>query len=255
MVSPACMAPVDVNPLTEKLEMIAFEAECLIHVLQQASRRRDENVHSGQSLLLVLEVLAANDETSRELVVATDLAEHLEDLYSLRGRAHSVSTMTNRTIKRAYQFSGRRDHKRSESVLRSPSFPQEHLEDRDQEGERLSASSSCSTKHILALEGERQCSLLDVGHARVVCRLEPSESLLRQRQIAELFGACAILAGVASQYGRLALLVRPCRERRETYEFVDCPLQLLERSPFELLLLTATRRLCFRLPLVCACWC
>lgn len=43
--APPEIASDDVKSLTEKLEMIAFEAERLIHVLQQASRRRDEDVH------------------------------------------------------------------------------------------------------------------------------------------------------------------------------------------------------------------
>lgn len=114
-----------------------------------------------------------------------------------------------------YQFSGRRDDERSEAVLRSPAFPEEHLEDRDQEGERLSASGPCGAEHVLALEGERHCSLLDVGHARVVRRLETGEGLLRQRQIAELFGARAILAVVAQVSTILALLVRPWSAERE----------------------------------------
>ena len=93
--APPEIASDDVKSLTEKLEMIAFEAERLIHVLQQASRRRDEDVHPRQPLLLVLEVLAANDETGRELVVAANLAEHLEDLYCLRGdRTSSVRQLT-----------------------------------------------------------------------------------------------------------------------------------------------------------------
>jgi hypothetical protein len=45
LLAPPEIAPVDVKPLTEKLEMIAFKAERLIHVLQQAARRRDEDVH------------------------------------------------------------------------------------------------------------------------------------------------------------------------------------------------------------------
>lgn len=46
---------------TEDLEMVALETERLVHVLQQPSGSRDENVHPRQAVLLVLEVLASDD--------------------------------------------------------------------------------------------------------------------------------------------------------------------------------------------------
>lgn len=64
--------------------MVALEAERLVHVLEEAARGRDEDVHAREAVLLVLEVLAADDEAGRELVLVADLAQDLEDLDGLR---------------------------------------------------------------------------------------------------------------------------------------------------------------------------
>lgn len=66
--------------------MVALEPERLIHVLQQPSGSRDEDVHSRQAVLLVLQVLSSDDQTRRELVLVSDLAKNLEDLNRLKTR-------------------------------------------------------------------------------------------------------------------------------------------------------------------------
>lgn len=71
--------------------MITLEPECLVHVLEEAPRGRDEDVHSREALLLVLEALSADDESGRELVLVANLAEDLEDLDGLRTRRTRVS--------------------------------------------------------------------------------------------------------------------------------------------------------------------
>mgnify|MGYP001581226321 FL=1 len=58
----------------------------LVHVLQQPSGCGDEDVHPRQALLLVLEVLAADDQSGRELVLVPYLAQDLEDLDRLMYR-------------------------------------------------------------------------------------------------------------------------------------------------------------------------
>lgn len=68
---------------TEHLQPIALKSNRLVHVLQQSSRRRNEDVHLRQPIHLVLDVLAPDDETGREGVVGADLAKDFEDLDGL----------------------------------------------------------------------------------------------------------------------------------------------------------------------------
>ena len=70
----------------EQLEVVALKSERLVHVLQQPSGCGDEDVHPRQALLLVLEVLAADDQSGRELVLVPYLAQDLEDLDRLMYR-------------------------------------------------------------------------------------------------------------------------------------------------------------------------
>jgi hypothetical protein len=66
--------------------MIALKTERLIHVLQQPSGGCNEDVHSRQAVLLVLQVLSSYDQTRRELMLVSDLAKNLEDLNRLKTR-------------------------------------------------------------------------------------------------------------------------------------------------------------------------
>lgn len=61
------------------------------------------------------------------------------------------------------QFAGRADDEGAEAVVLGPSFAGELLEDRDQEGKRLSAAGLGGSKDIFALKGEGDRGALDVG--------------------------------------------------------------------------------------------
>lgn len=74
---------------TKDLELIALEAERLVHVLEKSSRRSDENVHPRKPVLLVLQALASNNETRRELMAVANLAQDLEDLNRLEHKSIS----------------------------------------------------------------------------------------------------------------------------------------------------------------------
>lgn len=52
-------------------------------MLQKTSGSGDKDVHAREALLLVLQALATDDQTSRELMLVANLAEDLEDLNRL----------------------------------------------------------------------------------------------------------------------------------------------------------------------------
>ena len=58
-----------------------LEAWRLVEVLQQAARRAHEQVHPADTLRLLRLVLAADDQTGRDVVLVADHAEHVEDLH------------------------------------------------------------------------------------------------------------------------------------------------------------------------------
>ncbi|KAJ0161195.1 hypothetical protein CTA2_6617, partial [Colletotrichum tanaceti] len=127
----------------EDLQVVDVEAGGLVEVLQHAAGRADEDVHLGQAVGLLLEALAADDEAGREVVVAADLAQDLEDLGG--------------------QLAGRGDDEGAEAVVLGPSRAVELLEDGDDEGERLSAAGLGGAEDVGALEGEGHGARLDVG--------------------------------------------------------------------------------------------
>lgn len=103
--------------------MVTIEPERLIHVLQEPSGRRNEDIHARQPLLLVLQVLSADDEAGREVVLVAYLAEDFEDLDSLRDGTRSAGSLQPILMPRTHQFACRRNDKRAESVLLSPPLP------------------------------------------------------------------------------------------------------------------------------------
>ena len=80
-------------PPTENLQVIGLEAKGLVHVLQKPTRRRDEDVHSRQTLALIFEILPTDNEPCRETVIATygtQYVEYLDSLVPLRHNLHST---------------------------------------------------------------------------------------------------------------------------------------------------------------------
>jgi len=63
--------------------MIAFESQSLIHMLQQPSGSSDQDVHSRQSILFILQVLSTNDQPSRELMLVSNFPQNFENLNRL----------------------------------------------------------------------------------------------------------------------------------------------------------------------------
>ena len=65
----------------EHLQIRHVESHRLVEVLQKSAGCGDQNVHLAQAILLVLEVLAADDQAGREGVLSTDAAQHVKDLH------------------------------------------------------------------------------------------------------------------------------------------------------------------------------
>ncbi|KAL3295314.1 ATP-dependent RNA helicase dbp4 [Colletotrichum asianum] len=136
----------------EDLEVVDVEAGGLVEVLQHAAGRADEDVHLGQTLGLLLEALAADNEAGGEGVVAADLAQDVKDL---RG-----------------ELAGRGDDEGAEAVELGPSRAVELLENGDDEGEGLAGAGLCGAEDVVTLEGEGHGAGLDVGEGLEVGFLE-----------------------------------------------------------------------------------
>ena len=86
-------------------------------MLEESARRADENVTSGDSGPLELEILPTDDKPGTEVVVFANSSENLKYLVS--------------------QFPGRGDHQTPHTVRRAPLGAEELLQERNEEGERL----------------------------------------------------------------------------------------------------------------------
>ena len=86
-------------------------------MLEESARRADENVTSGDSGPLELEILPTDDKPGTEVVVFANSSENLKYLVS--------------------QLPGRRDHQTPHTVRRAPLGAEELLQERNEEGERL----------------------------------------------------------------------------------------------------------------------
>lgn len=81
--------------LTEYLQVVAFESNSLIHMLQKTTGRRDENVHARQTFSFIAEILSTDDQTSGEGVVTSNRTENFEDLNGLNERKSELQTCTD----------------------------------------------------------------------------------------------------------------------------------------------------------------
>lgn len=118
----------------EDLQIRHIEAETLVQMLQHASWRADQDVHTIDALRFLFQALAANDETRRVIMVTTNLAQDIKDLDG--------------------ELAGGRNDESAETVdIVGPSCVVEFLEDGDQEGEGLAAASLCGGEEVVALEG------------------------------------------------------------------------------------------------------
>jgi hypothetical protein len=179
------------------LQVIALEANSLVHVLKEPSWSGDKDVHPSEPVGLVLEVLASDDETGRERVVGSDLSEDLKDLDSLQPRTHERARMSvsfrEQDEERSkgvsewskgedtYEFTCGTDDESTEPILRPPLLPVERLEERDEESERLAGPRSGCTEDVLTLECERDGERLNrrrLGEERLLqsCRYRRSQS-------------------------------------------------------------------------------
>ena len=86
-------------------------------MLKESARRADENVTSGDSGPLELEILPTDDKPGTEVVVFANSSENLKYLVS--------------------QLPGRGDHQTPHTVRRAPLGAEELLQERNEEGERL----------------------------------------------------------------------------------------------------------------------
>ena len=86
-------------------------------MLEESARRADENVTSGDSGPLELEILPTDDKPGTEVVVFANSSENLKYLVS--------------------QLPGRGDHQAPHTVRRAPLGAEELLQERNEEGERL----------------------------------------------------------------------------------------------------------------------
>ena len=121
-------------------------------MLQHSSWCTDQDIHSSQSFSLLLKTAASDDQTCREGVITSDLAQDLEDLDG--------------------KLSRRRYDQSSKSVQFGPFLAIEVLQNRNQERQCLSATSLCCSEDIMALQGEWNCLGLNVGQGLEVGGIE-----------------------------------------------------------------------------------
>jgi hypothetical protein len=136
----------------QHLESVDIQSGRLVKMLQHAPRRADENVHAGETLGLLLEILSANDQAGGESVVATDLAEDFEDLNG--------------------ELASRGYNEGAKPIELGPLGAVEALEKGHEERKRLSAARLGGAEDVLALEGEGDGTLLDFGEGLEVRGLE-----------------------------------------------------------------------------------
>ena len=143
----------------EQLHVAQLKVGRLIHVLEKAAGRANENVHAGNAKGLALEILAADDEAGGELMVDAGLAENLKDLEGELARGG--------------------DDDGAEAVHRVPLFGVEALKDRDDKGERLAGTGLGGAEDIAAGQRKGESASLDVG------QLNPA-------RLFQTYGACAL---------------------------------------------------------------
>jgi hypothetical protein len=123
------------------LQVVSLEACGLIHVLKQSAGSGDQNVHALQPDLLLLDGLAADDETSREGVEAADGPQNLKDLHG--------------------QLAGGRDDEGAQAVRWAPFLAEQIFEHRQDKGQGLAAARLRSPEDVFAFQSQRNGFGLD----------------------------------------------------------------------------------------------
>lgn len=101
----------------QELEVVHREGRILVKMLEEPSRRAYQNVTSGDSGPLELEILPTDDKPSTEVVLFANSSENLKYLVG--------------------QLPGRGDHQTPDTVHRAPLGAEELLQERNEEGECL----------------------------------------------------------------------------------------------------------------------
>lgn len=149
--------------LTKNLQIIAIEPSGLVHVLQETTGGSDEDVHASDTVAFDFEVLAANDQTGREVVFPTNLAQDLEDLDSQLARG--------------------RHNQCAQTIGRVPPLAIEDLEHRNKERQRLAAACLCCAQHIPSRQRKWDRLALNLGQLAVIGLLETTQCLGRNREL------------------------------------------------------------------------
>lgn len=134
-----------------------------VQMLQQSARRRDQNVHSPQSIPLLFQWFTANDETSRKVVVFPDIPQLVESLHG--------------------ELPSRRDDDCAEPVHGTPFKQVQSLQKGDEKGERLAGSSLGRSQDVLPAESRWDSESLD---SRGREEMGGFQSLQRARRQGEL---------------------------------------------------------------------
>lgn len=98
--------------------------------------------------MFLTQALSTNDQTSREVVVPSNLSQLFENLNC--------------------EFTGRRQNECAETVELGPLLAIEVFDDGDEESERLSATGFGCTKYVTSLEAMADSSCLNIGQGFVV---------------------------------------------------------------------------------------
>ena len=147
-------------------QVVDVDAGSLVEVLEDPTGGADEDVHAGETIGLLLETLAADDEAGGEEVAAADLAQDLEDLNG--------------------ELTGRRNDQGAEAIVLGKLVAVEALEDGDEEGQGLAAAGFGGGEDIAPLERKGYGARLDVGQGFEVRGLEAGEGLVGDGQFGEL---------------------------------------------------------------------
>mmetsp|Transcript_35466 Transcript_35466/g.97976 ORF Transcript_35466/g.97976 Transcript_35466/m.97976 type:complete len:538 (-) Transcript_35466:320-1933(-) len=149
----------------EHLQIGGVESRRLVEVLQKPARRSDQDVHRRHSLLLLVNVASADDATRRKFVLFAHGCKDLENLVC--------------------QLSCRRHNQGTEAIHLRPAAPEKAFDKRHEEREGLAGARPRLPKHVPATKCVRNRAALNLGHLRVLRRLEPGQRPPRDRQLLE----------------------------------------------------------------------
>lgn len=152
----------------EDLQVVNVESESLIQVLQHAPRRAHQDVHAVNPLGLFLQALPSDDQTRREVVIAPNLAQHVEDLHGELARW--------------------RYDERPQSVIVCPLRVIKFLEQGDEEGEGFAGAGLRGGEEVVAFEGKGYGAGLDVGEGLEVRGAKAGGSGVAEGEVGEVCG-------------------------------------------------------------------